>query len=58
MQSILHLIPVGKRLPESLRNEFVREIVDRYVEKHPLDEAGMVHVEMVRLEVEAAKPDS
>jgi trans-aconitate 2-methyltransferase len=51
-------LPYTERLPEALRNEFVREIVNRYVEKHPLDEAGMVHVKMVRLEVEAAKPDS
>jgi trans-aconitate 2-methyltransferase len=48
-------LPYTERLPEKLRNEFVSEIVDRYVEKHPLDNAGYVHVGMVRLEVEATK---
>jgi trans-aconitate 2-methyltransferase len=51
-------LPYTERIPEALRNKFVREIVNRYVKKHPLDKAGMVHVEMARLEVEAAKPDS
>jgi trans-aconitate 2-methyltransferase len=48
-------LPYTQRLPEELRNEFVSEIVDRYVEKHPLDNAGYVHVGMIRLEVEATK---
>jgi trans-aconitate 2-methyltransferase len=49
-------LPYTERLPAALRNEFIGEIVNRYVEKHPLDEAGMVHVGMMRLEVEATKP--
>ena len=37
------------------RDEFTQELVDRYVKSHPPDSAGRVHVEMVRLEVEAEK---
>ena len=48
-------LPYTERLPEERRNDFVAEIVDRYVKKHPLDASGNVHVAMVRLEVVAAK---
>jgi trans-aconitate 2-methyltransferase len=49
-------LPYTDQLPAKLRGEFIAEIVDRYVNKHPPDEAGFVHVAMVRLEVEASKP--
>jgi trans-aconitate 2-methyltransferase len=42
-----------QRVPEVLRDEFIREIVDRYSEKNPLDSKGLIHVSMMRLEVEA-----
>ena len=48
-------LPYTERLPAELRKEFISEIVDRYVKTHPLDNAGNVHVGMVRLEVEATK---
>jgi trans-aconitate methyltransferase len=51
-------LPYTERLPAELRNEFLTEIVDRYVKRHPLDDAGTVHVRMVRLEVEATRPRS
>jgi trans-aconitate 2-methyltransferase len=47
-------LPYTERLPEELRSKFIGEIADRYIESHPLQE-GMVHVKMVRLEVEAEK---
>lgn len=47
-------LPYTERLPEELRAKFIGEIADRYIESHPLQE-GMVHVKMVRLEVEAEK---
>ena len=47
-------LPYTQRVPEGLRGEFVNEILDRYIEHHPLDSGGFVHVRMVRLEVEAA----
>jgi hypothetical protein len=42
-------------VPAGLREPFISEIVDRFVEAHPLDNRGVVVVRMVRLEVEAAK---
>ena len=48
-------LPYIERVPEDLREDFICEVVDRYIRAHPLDEAGNVHVEMVRLEVEAEK---
>ena len=49
-------LPFTDRLPQELRARFVQEIVDRYVQGHPVDGAGVVHVGMMRLEVEAFKP--
>ena len=49
-------LPYTERLPANLRDTFIAEIVDTYLERHPLDTAGAAHVAMVRLEVEASKP--
>ena len=49
-------LPYTERLPVHLRDEFVREIARRYLERYPLDEKGQAHVQMMRLEVEAEKP--
>ncbi len=46
-------LPYTKRVPPELREKFIEELVDKYVEKRPLDNDGFVHVAMVRLEVEA-----
>ena len=35
--------------------EFIAGIVERYVATHPPDDAGRVHVRMVRLEIDAVK---
>jgi trans-aconitate 2-methyltransferase len=48
-------LPYTERVPEDLREDFISEVVDRYIRLHPLDDEGNVHVEMVRLEVEAKK---
>jgi len=48
--------PYTQRVPEDLRDEFVREAVDRYLRDWPPDTGGNVHVQMVRLEVQAVKP--
>ncbi|HLP76442.1 MAG TPA: methyltransferase domain-containing protein [Candidatus Paceibacterota bacterium] len=48
-------LPYTQRVPESLREEFIAAVVDRYIAKHPLDAAGQVHVRMVRLEIDAVK---
>jgi len=49
-------LPYTQRVPEEKREAFVAQLVDNYLERHPADEQGLVHVRMVRLEVEALKP--
>lgn len=49
-------LPYTERLPPKIRDDFVKEIVNRYLKKHPIDQAGIVHLNMMRLEVEATKP--
>jgi len=48
-------LPYTQRVPEERRGEFIADIVDRYVRSHPPDGDGRVHVQMLRLEVEARK---
>ncbi len=48
--------PVLERIPEDLRQQLVSEMAERYLERHPL-KAGLAKVEMMRLEVEARRPD-
>jgi trans-aconitate 2-methyltransferase len=48
-------LPYTRKIPVTLRDSFIKEIVDRYLELFPLDEKGAAHVKMVRLEVEAIK---
>jgi trans-aconitate 2-methyltransferase len=49
-------LPFTEKLPVELRVKFIEEIVNRFLEEHPVDGSGMVHVGMMRLEVEAYKP--
>ncbi len=49
-------LPHTERLPVEKRDFFVKEIIKRYLKNHPADADGMVHLGMVRLEVEAHKP--
>ncbi len=51
-------LPYTERLPIEQRGAFVKEIVARYIRNHPADAEGIVHLNMVRLEVEARKPAS
>ena len=46
-------LPYTERLPEALREDFVEQIAYTYIERRPIDENGHVHVQMVRLEVQA-----
>jgi len=48
-------LPYTQRLPAELREVFVNELLDTYLEKFPIDAQGRTHVGMVRLEVEAVK---
>ncbi len=47
--------PFTDRVPDSAREEMIREVVETYLDRFPLDAAGDAHVKMVRLEVEALK---
>lgn len=47
-------LPYTQRVPEALQDDFIQEIVDRYTEEFPPDSEGLIHVSMMRLEVEAA----
>lgn len=49
-------LPFTQRIPEELREDFIAELVHGYLELFPPDEQGLVHVDAVRLEVEAENP--
>ena len=49
-------LPYTERLPFEKRDLFVKEIVNRYVKNRPVGADGVVHLGMMRLEVEAYKP--
>jgi trans-aconitate methyltransferase len=49
-------LPYSERIPEPARERFISELADAYLREFPLDGAGLVHVRMVRLEIEAFKP--
>ncbi|HVN49099.1 MAG TPA: SAM-dependent methyltransferase, partial [Bacteroidota bacterium] len=48
-------IPWTNRVPDNLRSIFIDQVVDTYLQQHPTDASGAVHVQMMRLEVEAQK---
>ncbi len=48
-------MPYWQRVPADLQQQFFDEIVEGYVKSHPIDSKGLVHVPMVRLQVEAIK---
>ncbi|MGC3981878.1 MAG: methyltransferase domain-containing protein [Steroidobacteraceae bacterium] len=47
--------PYTSRVPEDKREQFIADVVSRYVQSHPVDATGQVHVQMVRLQVRAVK---
>jgi trans-aconitate methyltransferase len=49
-------LPYLKTIPEDLRNNFISELCDRYLQSYPSDMKGMIQVKMVRLEVDLIKP--
>lgn len=48
-------LPFTQRVPEPLREKFISEVVSDYIAIRPVDSNGLVHVDMVRLEVEAIR---
>ena len=49
-------LPYTERIPKDRRDRFISDLAESYLEKYPPDSAGLIHVGMVRLEVEAFKP--
>jgi trans-aconitate 2-methyltransferase len=48
-------LPYTQRIPEIQQEVFINDLVDNYIKKYPPDKNGQIHVQMVRLEVEAIK---
>lgn len=48
-------LPYTHQVPEKERNLFITQLTDDYLKHHPADKDGIVHVNMMRLEVEALK---
>jgi trans-aconitate methyltransferase len=48
-------LPYTQRVPDDLREEFIDAVVDRHVEAFPPDANGRVHVQMIRLEIDAIR---
>jgi trans-aconitate 2-methyltransferase len=49
-------LPYIERLPNELRDVFIKEIVNLYLRNHPADAGSIIHLGMMRLEVKAYKP--
>lgn len=49
-------MPYLERVNENERQDFLEDLVDTYLLHQPADENKIIHVQMVRLEVEAVKP--
>jgi len=48
-------LPWLSRLPESEKHGFIDALIDEYLKKHPADPKWVIHISMMRLEVEAKK---
>jgi trans-aconitate 2-methyltransferase len=48
-------LPYIQQIPDQKREIFIAQLADEYLKEHTADENGMVHVNMLRLEVEAFK---
>jgi trans-aconitate methyltransferase len=48
-------LPYVQRVPTNRREEFIADVVNRYLARHPADADGKVYARMVRLEIDAVK---
>jgi trans-aconitate methyltransferase len=48
-------MPITERVPENEREKWIDDFLQAYLSRFPLDPAGLAHVAMVRLEVEARR---
>jgi trans-aconitate methyltransferase len=51
-------LPYCERVAGPRREDFLEAVTDRYLDQHPCDATGQVHVSMMRLQVLAHKPAS
>ncbi len=51
-------MPLTRRVPEAKREDYIRDLVEAYLQNFPPDAEGNVHVQMTRLEVEATKGEA
>jgi trans-aconitate 2-methyltransferase len=49
-------LPYTRRIPENEENNFIDDVINVYGKTFPMDDNGLFHVKMVRLEVEAVNP--
>jgi trans-aconitate 2-methyltransferase len=49
-------MPFTHCIPETKRDTFIADFVETYLARIPLDQSGLAHVRMVRLEINAHKP--
>ena len=49
-------LPYTGRIPENKRDNFIDDVINSYGKTFPIDDNGLFHVKMVRLEVEAINP--
>jgi trans-aconitate 2-methyltransferase len=45
--------PFTQQVPEDLKDEFTAELVNHFINLHPQDNNGYMHIRMIRLEIEA-----
>ena len=45
-------MPYWQRVPTELQQQFLDEIVEDYLKSHPMNAEGLIHLPMVRLEIE------
>ena len=48
-------LPYTQQVPAEKRDKFVDAVSTKYIERIPVDSKGRLHVQMLRLEVEAEK---
>lgn len=51
-------LPYTERVPTELRDTLVKKVVERYISRHSINKKDPIHVDMMRLEVEAQKISS
>jgi len=48
-------LPYTSKVPQNKKEQFIQTLADNYIKIKPLDDEGKIHIDMVRIEVEAYK---